>query len=459
MDMNRTGIRSFLLVCAVLISTLPSIQARADDSYLTTPQPVIDQELDDLLAPIALYPDPLLAQILTASTYPGEITDAQAWLASGGAASSIDAQNWGESVKAIAHYPEVLKMMAENMDWTADLGDAFLNQPEDVTSSIQRLRAQAKAAGNLESNDKQEVAIDGNDIEIIPAQPEYIYVPVYDPTVVYVQRWTPGWPPFVAFGPRLLIGGWLALDFDWRYHHVIYHGWNRAGWVNHARPYVHIPNVYVNRSRPFIQQTWRHDAARGNPERYRASRTGSVSTRRPERTPEIRGGVTTPTRPPRVIFGPSGNTSAFSNRGNASRGTINQGQPAPPVSVGRQPASPPPPHITQRPSSPTPSIDQRPTATAPGITQRPPPPAPRAGSAPQPRPERESPQPARTPSVTFGGYRGATEAKSQSLRGQESRMSSPEVRPSPPPAGRGGGAPAPAGRSAPVGQRPGGQRR
>ena len=396
-----------------------------------------------LCSPKYLRPRPILE----------EIADAQAWLASGGAASSIDAQNWGESVKAIAYYPEVLKMMAENMDWTADLGDAFLSQPEDVTSSIQRLRAQAKAAGNLESNDKQEVDIDGDDIEIIPAQPEYIYVPVYDPTVVYVQRWTPGWPPFVTFGPRLLIGGWLAMDFDWRYHHVIYHGWNRAGWVNHARPYVHIPNVYVNRSRPFIQQTWRHDVSRGDPEKYRASRTGSVSTRRPQRTPEIRGSVTTPTRPPGVIFGPRGNTSAFSNRGKASLGAINQSQPALPASVSRQPVSPPPPRITQRPTSPTPSIDQRPTSMAPGITQRLPPPAPRASSVPQPRPERESLQPARTPSVTFGGYRGASEARSQSLRGQESRKSSPEVRPSPAPAGRGGSTSAPAGRSAPAGQR------
>lgn len=451
--MNRTGIKGFLLVCAVLLSALLSIQARADDSYLTTPQPFTDQELDNLLAPIALYPDPLLAQILPASTYPGEIADAQAWLASGGAASSIDAQNWGESVKAIAHYPEVLKMMAGNMDWMADLGDAFLNQPEDVTRSIQRLRAQAKDAGNLESNDKQEVDIDGDDIEIIPAHPEYIYVPVYDPTIVYVQRWTPGWPPFVTFGQRLLIGGWLILDFDWRYHHVIYHGWNRAGWVNHARPYVHITNVYVNGSRPFIQQTWRHDASRGDPERYRASRPGSVSTRRPERTPEIRGSVTTPTRPPGVIFGPRGNTSAFSSRGKASLGAINQRQPALPVSVSRQPAPQPPSRITQRPTSPAPSIAPRPTSTVPGITQRPPPPAPHASSAPQPRPERESLQPARTPSVTFGGYRGASEARSQSLRGQESRKSSPEVRPSPAPAGRSGGTPAPAGRSAPVGQR------
>ena len=144
-----------------------------------------DQELDDLLAPIALYPDPLLAVMLPASTYPAEIADADAWLKRGGTVSGIDGQSWDESVKAIAYYPDILEMMAGNLDWTADLGDAFLNQPEDVTRSIQRLRWQARDAGNLESNDKQQVIIDGDNIEIIPAQPEYMYVPQYDASVVY----------------------------------------------------------------------------------------------------------------------------------------------------------------------------------------------------------------------------------------------------------------------------------
>ena len=113
-----------------------------------------DQEIDNLTAQIALYPDPLLAVMLPASTYPAEIADADDWLKRGGTASDIAGQNWDESVKAIAYYPDVLSMMAGNLDWVADLGDAFLNQPEDVTRSIQRLRWQAKDEGNLESNDK-----------------------------------------------------------------------------------------------------------------------------------------------------------------------------------------------------------------------------------------------------------------------------------------------------------------
>ena len=256
-----------------------------------------DQELDDLLAPIALYPDPLLAAMLPASTYPAEIADADAWLKGGGTVSGIDGQSWDESVKAIAYYPDILGMMAGDLDWTADLGDAFLNQPEDVTRSIQRLRWEARDAGNLESNDKQQVIIDGDNIEIIPAQPEYMYVPQYDDSVVYDNTWAPGSPPFITYGFGLAIGGWLSMDFDWRHHHVIYHGWNRPGWVNHARPYVHVPNVYVNRSRPFINQTWRHDMSHGDPERFRASQPGRVSTGRFAHTPEVRGRGTTPTKP------------------------------------------------------------------------------------------------------------------------------------------------------------------
>ena len=265
--MNRIGIKGFLLIFVVCLSALLLIQARESNA---SPAYLSDQELDNLLAPIALYPDPLLAQMLPASTYPAEIADAEAWLNSGGTMSSIDEQDWDESVKAIAHYPSILKMMAGNMDWTADLGDAFLNQPEEVTRSIQRLRWQAREAGNLESTSQQTVVIAGDYIEIIPTQPKYIYVPEYDPSVVYIQGWAPGRSPFITFGLGLVIGGWLSMDFDWGNHHVIYHGWNRPGWVNNARSHVRIENVYVNKSRPYIRQTWRHDVSHGSPERYQA---------------------------------------------------------------------------------------------------------------------------------------------------------------------------------------------
>jgi hypothetical protein len=382
-------------------------QALGADSF--TAYKLSDQELDELLAPIALYPDPLLAVMLPASTYPEEINDADAWLKKGGTVSGINGQSWDESVKAIAYYPDILDMMAGDLDWTADLGDAFLNQQEDVTRSIQRLRWQARDIGNLESNNNQQVIIDGENIEIIPAQPEYMYVPQYDDSVVYEEEWAQGSPPFITYGFGLAIGGWLSMDFDWRNHHIIYHGWNRPGWVNHARPYIHVPNVYVHRSRPSINQIWRHDMSHGDPERFRTSQPGRAGTGWFARMSEARGRDTTSTKRTGAIFGPGGDPSSFSNRGRQSLGAINQRQTSPAARVSQQPSMP----------------DSGQTS---GIGR---------GSS-QLRSAGENVQPPKTPSVTFGGYRGGNEARAQSLRGQFSRQSVTETQPSaqPHPAGK-----------------------
>ncbi len=440
--MNRTFKKSFLLVFIVCLSAFPSIQAWAEDQDLTYSVSFTDQEIDDLLAPIALYQDPLLAHMLPASTYPTEVADAAEWLNSGGDVSDIDEQVWAESVRAIAHYPSVLQMMADNMDWTANLGDAFLNQPEDVTNSIQRLRWRARAVGNLVSNAEQTVIIDGDYIQIVPAQPRYIYVPQYDTSVVYVET-----SPFITFGYGLVIGGWLSMDFDWGRHHVIYHGWDRPGWVNHARPYVHVRNVYVDRSRPLINRAWRHDRSHGDPARYLASRPSGPNADRYARMGEARGNTTIQRRPAGVISIHRGDTiRIYSNRGQESRGIVNQ-QPAPVTSgISRRPAIPTP-NISQRPAPsspgiserlpmPTPNVSQRPAIPAPG-RQRPEPVPQVSGSSNQPGSERASELPRRTPSVTFGGYRGEGEARTQSLRGQDSRQKHEQGRPSVPPASRG----------------------
>jgi len=453
-SMNRIGIKGFLLIFVACLSAFLSIQAgesNATPAYLYT-----DQELDNLLAPIALYPDPLLAQMLPASTYPAEIADAAAWLNSGGTMSSIDGQNWDESVKAIVHYPSVLTMMAGNLDWIADLGDAFLNQPEEVTQSIQRLRWQAREAGNLESTSQQTVVIVGDYIEIIPAQPQYIYIPQYDPSVIYIQSWYPGRSPFITFGLGLMIGGWLTMDFDWGHHNVIYHGWNRPGWVDHARPHVRIRNVYVNRSRPYISQTWRHDASHGSPDRYRALHPGGgPNAGRNLHMPEIRGSATTPPKPLPGVFGPRGDTHSLSNRGRDSRGVVSTPSTKPPRDFGKGPTIPaqriskpplsPVPGVSKQPPvQPTPGISKQPARPTPSMSKQPLPPAQGIGKgSSQPRPARERLQPATTPSVTFGGYRGDNEARGQSLRGQTSRQSSEGMRPSAPvrkgrdPAGKG----------------------
>lgn len=377
--MNRNGIKSCLLIFSVCLLALLSTNVRAEDQYPASPPLFNNQELDDLLAPIALYPDPLLAEMLPASTYTEEIVDAYDWQNSGGRISEIDRQDWDESVKAVARYPDVLKMMAVNGDWTADLGDAFLNQPEDVTSSIQRLRWEARDAGNLESNSQQTIVIVGNYIEIVPAQPQYIYVPSYDPSIVYDESPYAGSEPYIIFGAGLLIGGWLTMDFDWDHHCVIYHGWNRSGWVNHARPYVHVDNIYAHKSRPYINNNWRHDASHGTPETFRRVHPGiSSGAGLRSRMSEIRGAPATvaPQKSSPNITGHAAGARPSSNRDKDERGIIFS-----------QPSTPQLHH---------------------------------AG---------DGFQRSRTPSVTFGGYRGADEARGQSLRGQTSRQSSEMAHP------------------------------
>lgn len=440
--MSRHDVKKYLIVFIVCLSAFLSIKAWAQAPYSSS-HLFSDSELDQLLAPIALYPDPLLAQMLPASTYPGEIFDAYNWVNSGGPISEIDRQNWDESVRAIARYPDVLKMMAENADWTADLGDAFLNQSGDVTRSIQRLRREARNLGNLVSNNKQTVIVSGDYIEIIPAQPQYIYIPSYDPSIVYVDRWYAGEPYFVTFGLGLLIGGWLIMDFDWPHHHVIYHGWRRPGWVNHARPYIHVSNVYVNRSRPYINSAWRHDPAHGNPERFRARHPSSSTVIRNPRLPEIRGKAVTPTKPSPGVFGPKANTRTFSNRGKESRGIVSPRTAAPSVELPAKKA----PGVVQRPVPRTPRVPEpgvsgpeagrvvpqpHPAPRMPNVIPQPGFSTPGAGKAiPQPGPAHvEVP---RAPS-TFGGYRGAGEARGQSIRGQTSRGSMESRGPSAAPA-------------------------
>lgn len=181
-------------------------------------------ELDDLLAPIALYPDPLIAQILPAATFIDQIDEAARYVRQYGKYARIDDQPWDVSVKAVAHYPDVLYMMDRKYDWTVSLGQAFVMQQLDVMDAIQRLRAEAEAAGNLTSTPQQQVVVEREVIRIVPAEPEVIYVPVYDPMVVYEESLYPSYG-FITFGSGFTIGAWLNRDCDWQRRRVYYHGW------------------------------------------------------------------------------------------------------------------------------------------------------------------------------------------------------------------------------------------
>ncbi|MFA5074140.1 MAG: DUF3300 domain-containing protein [Nitrospirota bacterium] len=476
--MNRIRARDFCVILIASLSLFLPLQMHAQNADIPYSVSFTEQELDTLLAPIALYPDPLLAQVLPAATYPREIEEAAAWLKQGGKPEDIDNQHWAESVKAVAHYPDVLNLMAENMDWTANLGDAFLNQPSEVTNSIQKLRSLARQMGNLVTNEKQQVVVEGEYIKIIPVQPQYIYVPYYNPTVVYVER--PFYAPFITFGIGFPIGVWLHLDFDWPHHHVIYHGWSRPGWVNYARPYIHVTNVYINKSRPYIHQQWRHDPSHGNPARYLASRPSGPHASRYSRTGEVRGTIPQP-RTVGPVFKPRGDAPTYSNRGRQSRGIV-KAPIAPSPGIVQRPPVPTPrtkppaidssgkrlsrdpsraseprmptsgirqPGITPRPFTPPRDVPDPRTQPSPGVRQKPQPKITPQPEGPKPdiapRPMQPSPgvmksvpatprapvtvQPPKTPSVTFGGYRGNQEARELSNRGQASRENAGTLRP------------------------------
>jgi hypothetical protein len=199
-------------------------------------------QLENLLAPVALYPDPLLAQILVAATFVDDIEDASSFVRRYRDPNAIDDQPWDVSVKAVAHYPSVIHMMADRIDWTIALGQAYVEQPEDVMASVQFLRWRAHRAGNLASNPYHEVIVEREYVEIVPVQPEVIYVPVYEPDIIFFQP-----AAFITFGVGFPIGVWLNRDCDWHGHRVFYHGW-RGGrhWIDRSRPRVRINNVYVN---------------------------------------------------------------------------------------------------------------------------------------------------------------------------------------------------------------------
>ncbi|MEO8206266.1 MAG: DUF3300 domain-containing protein [Chthoniobacterales bacterium] len=205
------------------------------------------EALEQLFAPIALYPDALIALILPASTVPSDVVLANRYMAGNGDLSQLANQQWDDSVKSLVRYPDILKWMDQNLEWTTNAGEAFVSQPADVMNTIQKLRAQAKAAGNLVDTAQQKVIVESDEvIRIIPAQPEIIYVPVYDPVVVYYQTYSPAIGPFVTFGTGCAVGAWLNYDFDWRnrrFYHGNWRGWNNGGGNNNYNASVNTVNV------------------------------------------------------------------------------------------------------------------------------------------------------------------------------------------------------------------------
>ncbi len=361
------------------------------------------EQLDQLLAPIALYPDPLLAQILMAATYPLEVVQAARWvqdpynasLSDEALALALQNQDWDASVKSLVPFPQSLQMMNSRLDWLQQLGDAFLVQQADVMDAVQRLRRRAQAAGTLAPNAQQSVTTVGQMIEIEPASPQVIYVPCYNPVVIYGAWPYPAYPPIYfapppgcSFGPVLAFGlEIIVAPFLW--------GWHHWDWDHHR---IRIDADRFNRievHRRFTGDTWEHDPYHRRGVTYRdpgtRARFPNARVSPPEASRAFRGyeggrGVVPPPVRPGLAF-----------------------RPAPSPSPGARPA-PTRPAAPARPAAPT-----RPAA-APPIVQRTPPPA-------------------------FESFGRGSDVRTQAQRGHTSLQTMPP-RPVVPPRGAPGHAPA-----------------
>jgi hypothetical protein len=248
---------SFFLSCCLVFATTPGVLvAQANQSAAQTPVQAAQQtleQLQQLVAPIALYPDALVAQILAAATYPDQVVEADRWLQQHTdlkgekLGKEVDKQPWDPSVKALVEFPSVLANMDKNLSWTSSLGDAYVNQQQDVMNAVQVMRNRAEKAGNLKSTSQEKVSTQGQTIVIEPADPETVYVPEYDPWLVYgepIGIW-PGWywypglffdGPGIEFGFGFGIGffggfgwGWGHWGYDWHNHGIIFnHGAYRS---------------------------------------------------------------------------------------------------------------------------------------------------------------------------------------------------------------------------------------
>ena len=249
-----------VLLCGLLVQFTARAesygpQGQSDEQSPASPVKPSPKELQQLVAPIALYPDALVAQILAASTYPTEIVEADRWmqrhsnLKGEELAKEVDKQDWDPSVKALAQFPSVLENMDKNLSWTSSLGEAYANEPQDVTNGVQEMRQQARNAGHLDSNEQEQVTTQGNTIVIEPANPEVVYVPAYDPWLVYGAPIIayPGWYPVpgifwegvgLSFGIGFGVGyfggfgwGWGHWGYDWRGHGPMF---NHNIYISHS---------------------------------------------------------------------------------------------------------------------------------------------------------------------------------------------------------------------------------
>jgi hypothetical protein len=278
--------------------------------------PIPAEQLDSLVAPIALYPDPLLSQTLVASTYPLEIIQLQQWLEKNKAlkdkalVDAVKKQDWDPSIQAMAALPDAVKQLGENIQWTTDLGNAFLAQQSDVMDAVQRMRKKAKDAGNLKSSEQQKVETQviesKSTIVIQQASPEVVYVPSYNPTVVYGAPAYPyppiAYPPpgYYAAGMAISFGVGIAMGAAWGGGW----GWN-SGWGGNN-------NITINNNNNFNRNT---NVSGGN----RVSNRPAGGNGNWQHNPQHRGGAPYSNKATATKYGGTARGDSMSNRQSQAR--------------------------------------------------------------------------------------------------------------------------------------------
>ena len=306
--------RKLLALSTAMLALVPLRSLHAQ----STTKPFTSEQLDQMLAPIALYPDALLAQTLMAAGYPLEVVEAARWSAANpalkgdAAVAAVKDKSWDVSVKSLTAFPQVLKLMNDQLDWTQKVGDAMIAQQKDVADSVQRLRAKAAAAGNLKTTPQQKVTTQppatggSSTIVIEPANPEMIYVPYYNPAWAY-GPWPypayppPYYPPPPNYGAALMTG--MMFGVGMAAGAAMFGGWN---W-NHGNTYVNVnraTSISANNfnANHYANGNWSHDAAHrdgvpyrdpGLQQKYGQNRPGSAERdqyRGQQFQNELRGG-------------------------------------------------------------------------------------------------------------------------------------------------------------------------
>jgi len=205
--------------------TQPATEVTSPSSSQAAQAAWSPDELNQLVAPIALYPDALVAQVVAAASYPTQIVEADRWIQQNSGlkgeelAKAADSQSWDPSVKALTQFPSVLATMDKNLSWTSALGEAYVDQPQNVLDAVQVMRQRAQQAGNLKSTPQEAVTTEGQSIVIQPADPDVVYVPEYDPWIVYGDpvEFYPDWAPGAYFEPGIAFGVGVGVfgGFGW----------------------------------------------------------------------------------------------------------------------------------------------------------------------------------------------------------------------------------------------------